>query len=775
MDEQDKKPSGAPETFNRRTFLGVAGLAASAAFLGPLSKLSGDSSYFYLNSFGESVPVSQDLIDLGVYPPPFPEGFQSPDQPELHGRRSSIDSFERRDRPMDDPANTPTGPVKGYPFYNILLVMVDQLRTPRWVPAGGSGLATLQALTPNITKLQTQSFSFPNFFVAATACTPSRSTLLTGLYTQQTCQFRTQDTPGCEPSLNIGFQNIATVLGQSFLGMPSFWVGKWHLSDPTPTLGSAMGANGPTDYSFSAGAFGGASFPPSSSIASPNGGGNTGSEGYNPSNHPTHSTLPPNSVSLGSLYYNDAAICDYFFNKTVPALQAVPSANRWFAAVSFVNPHDVTQFPFSYNLSGLPNFGSFPTNFPTSTYPPPFTTGSSGSGATNSQIYADTSLPPLPSAYSTGGAAVGANNWNYADGPTRYNGGLGKPDMQLAFQGYINNMYGQCDGSVVSWNTFMNYYFWMQACVDFQIGRILYPSPPTSLLNEAVVVFLSDHGDYGGSHNLHAKGGALYDEAINVPLYVSYPPMRPASYANGNGPFTIPYVCSMVDVLPFFYAQSLGSDAGWRRDTASNVAYLSNRESILDSIYAFTNSAYLNAAQQRRVSSIPNQNGNYNNQPYQPYILTTTDEFATAAVNGTLVPPHAVGFRTVDLTVPYRNADGVNVFGGGKLGIYSFWPSVPSSPTSSNVNQTLTQPNMSLAQQYEFYDYTGAVTGNRNYPELGNEWLSNPLNSVFLAAFNNIAVQNELYPPNAYTTSLYNAFYQAALLSYAIARNNTTC
>ncbi len=36
-------------------------------------------------------------------------------------------------------------------------------------------------------------------------------------------------------------------------------------------------------------------------------------------------------------------------------------------------------------------------------------------------------------------------------------------------------------------------------------------------------------------------------------------------------------------------------------------------------------------------------------------------------------------------------------------------------------------------------------------------------------------IPESLYPPNAYTTSLYNAFCQAALLSYAIARNNTTC
>ena len=35
-----------------------------------------------------------------------------------------------------------------------------------------------------------------------------------------------------------------------------------------------------------------------------------------------------------------------------------------------------------------------------------------------------------------------------------------------------------------------------------------------------VIVFTSDHGEYGGSHGLRGKGAGAYEEAIRVPLLV---------------------------------------------------------------------------------------------------------------------------------------------------------------------------------------------------------------------------------------------------------------
>lgn len=65
---------------------------------------------------------------------------------------------------------------------NILVIVVDQLRTPKWFPAQ----ATLDSLLPYMAKLRKSSVSFTRYYTAATACTAARGTLVTGLYSHQT-------------------------------------------------------------------------------------------------------------------------------------------------------------------------------------------------------------------------------------------------------------------------------------------------------------------------------------------------------------------------------------------------------------------------------------------------------------------------------------------------------------------------------------------------------------------------------------------------------------
>ena len=38
-----------------------------------------------------------------------------------------------------------------------------------------------------------------------------------------------------------------------------------------------------------------------------------------------------------------------------------------------------------------------------------------------------------------------------------------------------------------------------------------------------MIVFTSDHGEYGGSHGLRGKGAGAYEEGIRVPLIVTDP------------------------------------------------------------------------------------------------------------------------------------------------------------------------------------------------------------------------------------------------------------
>ena len=744
MDPKDSQNNDSQRPgLNRRHFIAALGAtAASAAFLRQFARAD-DGTVQYLDSFGNVVAASPEALAMGVYPPPIPgSGFPDSPQDARHSRRSHL-------------ADADPPPSGGYKPPNFLMIMVDQLRSPRWLPSVG-GQAAVDGLLSNIAYLRTHSISFTNYFVAATSCTPSRATLLTGLYTQQNCMFQTQDSTTCEPSLQTTYLNIATVLNEARNpGYNCYWVGKWHLSDPTGSGDPSDGGDGPSDYGFITSAFNPPTFPPSSSYASPNGVGNLGTEGYNPAGAPGGATRVPNTSVPTIDFYNDAAIADWFVKNTIPLLNT--NSPPWFAAVSFVNPHDITGFPFSYLLA--PTSGVFGTalGHPNQCYYAPNTGGEIGSGY-------DASLPPLNSLYSS--SSQPPLNWNVLDNPVSqpYNGGYGKPGLQLAFQGHLDNQDGQVLGFIATggstttgWTDFLNYYLWMQQCVDYQIGNVLSNfklSVGSAAQNNTIILFLSDHGDYGGSHWMHAKSGALYDESINVPLYISFPPMRGTDTGNIVSGAN-PYVCSSVDILPFLYGMALGNDYNWRYNTATPIYYLAGRESIMDAIYSST-------PYQRRLSTVPNNSGNYHGQSTQPYILHTTDEFSSAEIpNGSSdvsVPSHAIGFRTVDLTVTQLNPDGVNVQGGGKLGIYSYWRPLNSSHP--------TQPNLNPGQQFEFYDYTGGNLG-----EVGNQWATESAQATAFQSAFNAAVPNELY----YIDSRIATSYNAALNSYIVSQMNVSC
>ncbi len=454
--------------------------------------------------------------------------------------------------------------------------------------------------------------------------------------------------------------------------------------------------------------------------------------------------MPPNSTT----YYNDHAISQQFIQNLLPTLVSGYNAvtpTPWFAAVSFVNPHDISGFPYTYNLAGTTGFG--PANSTGPAYPAPNTLGYSAGPHDNSYLY------PLPKIYNS--SVQPPSGWNVSDNvsvPAN-----GKPGIQIWYQSETNYKNGQVK-NVGGWLTFLDYYLWMQKCVDDQIGLVLsnFFLPGNFEYNSAgiMIIFLSDHGDFGGSHCLHNKTGALYDEVLNVPLYISFPGQRVFYPPNAAlpTPTVVPQACSSVDILPYLYGTALKDDFHWRFNTSAPIHYLNGRESIRDFILSS------NTCQQRRISSILNNGGAYfNNQKHQPYVLSTMDEYPSETVAGSPVPPHAIAFRTVDLTVSQLNPDNNYVNGGGKIGIYSFWPS------TSAANPTQPDPARAVNTQYEFYDYTGG-----NFGETGNNYTNeNSLAMSYVNAFNDIAA-DELY----YVDSAFAVPYNAALNTWI---NSQTC
>ncbi len=179
-----------------------------------------------------------------------------------------------------------------------------------------------------------------------------------------------------------------------------------------------------------------------------------------------------------------------------------------------------------------------------------------------------------------------------------------------------------------AWLPFLDLYIKLQHAVDRNVGRILrtLESRPEVAAN-TVVVFTSDHGEYGASHGLRGKGGGAYEEAIRVPLIVKDP--RGALTAARGRPRT--QLSSSVDVAPLLLSIASGSNA-WRKDP--HYKHLADRADLADILADPT-------------------------APGRRYVLHATDEIVTefaAEAYAANAPLHVVALRTANAKyVTYSN------------------------------------------------------------------------------------------------------------------------
>lgn len=68
--------------------------------------------------------------------------------------------------------------------------------------------------------------------------------------------------------------------------------------------------------------------------------------------------------------------------------------------------------------------------------------------------------------------------------------------------------------------------------IDYEVGQILAALEEKGLLDNTVIIFASDHGDYLGDHNLIGKG-SFYEGSIKVPMIVHLPWAEESRTCNG--------------------------------------------------------------------------------------------------------------------------------------------------------------------------------------------------------------------------------------------------
>jgi arylsulfatase len=74
-----------------------------------------------------------------------------------------------------------------------------------------------------------------------------------------------------------------------------------------------------------------------------------------------------------------------------------------------------------------------------------------------------------------------------------------------------------------SWLRHLDYYVKLHQLADQSLATILDALDQSGAAEDTVVIFTSDHGDMCGSHGLRSKGPFIYNEIMNVPLYVRAP------------------------------------------------------------------------------------------------------------------------------------------------------------------------------------------------------------------------------------------------------------
>jgi uncharacterized sulfatase len=594
---------------------------------------------------------------------------------------------------------------------NILFILVDEMRFPKVFPAG---IATpdqfLQSFMPNTYKLWSSGVKFANHHTAATACTPARGVLVSGLYSQQTwCALTILDTPTTtiepQPPLNPAFPTYGKLLRDA--GYQTPYVGKWHLSIPRD--------NGLEDYGF---------------------------DWLTVPADPTGVNLQGTYGDIQNKFLNDHQIAD---EAAAWLVKRKPKDQPWCLTVGFVNPHDKEFFPAGTEFktftdlfasqSQLAQWGSCPGGYSSSECVAQ--TNSSCAVVHTGVTWDQNALkdppplryPPLPP------------NWESLDQLEAT-----KPKFQTVVHEFMAMVWGgvtddstqtkftidpypQASGKTYSppygigtapfnyWHRSLDSYTQILQIVDGNIGEVI-SALPKEVADNTIIMFTSDHGEYAGAHGfVSGKTGSFYDECVRVPLIVSDPTGR----FTGDTDIIRTNLTSSVDFLPLIVSIGNNGSQAWIKDDDLRQLYKDRYDML----------PILRSA----------------NAPGRQYVLFATDETTPSIYNFLQLPgggypgSHIVGMRTKD----------------GKLGIYANW-----QPGTTDISYDSTL-------DVEFYDYStpGGVAETDNRP-------NDPHSRGLYNRLVNDLIPHELQAPLPASLQPFQDASKARLIAYLQAIDNLT-
>lgn len=454
---------------------------------------------------------------------------------------------------------------------NILMIMVDQLYYPNF-GYGDAGfnndlktiLSFLGSLEgnqyaqyfPGFCKLREHAMVFTDHTIAESACIPSRASIMTGQYGPRTGVTQTDGLFKSGDAQNFPWLKFdgAPTMGDYFreLGYSTHYFGKWHVSEPPEHTLEGFGFG---DWELSW---------PEPHGASVN---NLGT--YRDYQFADLACTFLRGRALG-VPYNRALSQQ---NVSTPLDPRKPEIKPFFAVCSFTNPHDIATYPTLPRAMQTPS-GTPPVFGPgLSVVIPP--QGSVSATPTDGSFQVPLNPLGLPqhcaTASPTQGEDLRANNKPRAQYDCSYKVALGlaaKTGLSIA-QGQAKQQ-GITDPATILANAvkatlgiaipfqlqdqphlaatgFLQYYAYMISMVDRHIDRVLTTLDETGLRQNTIVVFASDHGEYGAAHGMQIeKWHGAYQEVVHVPFLIS----SREHQADRHRPRAIKAQTTHIDILP---------------------------------------------------------------------------------------------------------------------------------------------------------------------------------------------------------------------------------
>lgn len=456
---------------------------------------------------------------------------------------------------------------------NILMILVDQLYYPD-AGYGDAGFANgiRQVLDfvgdidpatnpwarhfPGFCKLREYATVFTDHTIAESACIPSRASLMTGQYGPRTGVTQTDGLFKSGDARNFPWlpPNGTPTAGDWFraLGYTTHYFGKWHVSEPPEHTLQQYGFG---DWELS--------WPE------------------------PHGASINNLGTFRDYQFADLA-CAFLqarglgvpYNRALsqqgmdaPLDPRTPRTAPFFAVCSFTNPHDIATYPtlprgLQPSVPG-DDQAAVPPVGPGGSVPIP-PQGTVSVAPTEGTFRVPLNPTGLPQACATASPTQDENllenNKPRAQYETSYKVALGLAaktglaigqgiggDPQTVLANAVKATLGiaipfqlQRDPDAAA-TGFLQYYAYMISMVDRHILRVLETLEASGLREDTIVVFASDHGEYGAAHGMQIeKWHGAYQEVVHVPFLVSWPRLAESRGATR----AIAAQTSHIDVLP---------------------------------------------------------------------------------------------------------------------------------------------------------------------------------------------------------------------------------